>query len=85
MKTTPETIPSGWTLIETGGGATALHRAIEDSVMEWEIVQSDAPTAPDNADEACRLIVYMMGDVLLEWHCENLAEALRIARGRTAS
>lgn len=76
METNTDIIPTGWKVIQTGGGATSLYRAIPDSVIEHEIVQSSDPLAPDNASEPCRLIVSWRGDVEQEIPCTNLADAI---------
>ena len=75
------TPPTGWKTIDTGGGCTAFHRAIPDSIMEWGITQFDAPTSPTSPDEPCVLTLWLLGSTVLQWHCSCLAEAVQIAEG----
>jgi len=74
-------IPDNWILAETGGGCTALYRAIPDSVLEWLITRVDDPPAPCAPEAARSLSSYTRGDALLQWPCCCPAEALHIAEG----
>lgn len=75
-------IPDNWYVIETGGGCTALFRRLANSELQWLITQIGDPSAPEHASDACVLGLYDDNDqVLLQWHCSCLAEALQIAEG----
>lgn len=75
--------PINWTVIETGGGCTALWRE-HDHDHEWLITKDGDPSAPDDANEPCTLGLSDDGATIVYWDCSCLAEALEIANSAKA-